>query len=74
MPRSPRSDRPSAVRWQCLISFPQTLRLIANIRPTGTRGGVAAAQTILRFGSFFVRQVARAYLSRTTKPTHPQAS
>jgi hypothetical protein len=55
------------------ISSPQTLRLIANIRPTGTTGNTAAAQTILRFGSFFVRQVARAYLSRTTKPAHPQA-
>jgi hypothetical protein len=45
------------------ISFRDAVRLAASVRPTGTTGAVAGIRTVVRFGVFFVGQVARAFLT-----------
>jgi cholesterol oxidase len=45
------------------ISLREALRLVTSIRATGTTGIAPAARTVLRFGTFFLRQVARTYLT-----------
>lgn len=44
------------------ISTREALRLVTSIRPTGTTAPASAIRTVLRFGTYFTSQVARAYL------------
>src|SRR5262249_54107215 len=56
------------------ISVPDVLRELATLRATGTGNGRSAAGVIVRFGKFFVTEVARAYFSIPAKLDGGRAS
>jgi hypothetical protein len=68
-----------SVQLQVLVPVPRiswlgALRLVTSIRPTGTTGPASAIRTVLRFGTYFTSQVARAYLKPTQLRGHTRQS